>query len=631
MSEALKYRQEIDGLRAIAVIPVIFFHAGISGFSGGYIGVDVFFVISGFLITQLLIVEIKSEEFSFQRFYERRARRLLPALFLVLLFSIICSWLLLTPESLVSFSKSLLSVLAFSSNFFFWSESGYFDTASELKPLLHTWSLAVEEQFYLVFPFFCLFLAKITYVRGFFVLCAIVVLSLIASEILVRLIPSAAFFLAPTRIWELLFGSVCFYLGVLLKNRASRPVSEFLGVLGLGLIFFSVISFNQDTPVPGLIAFIPVLGAGLVLIFCHRTSLTGRFLCIRCVSFIGLISYSAYLWHQPILSFYRQFSGHLDLTYLEAFLCIALTFFLAIFSWSFIEKPFRKNMDLFNLRRFTFITIGFSVIFLSFATFSIFTDGGLYRFREYIRGSVGHEEFLSTLDDEFLDCRPLTVLDTANRWQGIARCKQSKNGYPDVVILGDSHAEHLFPGLASVLPEKNVVYYQRGGVPFHNNEKFSMIYDELLSNNENQIVLIAFDYALRFSNQSGVYRNDFVDSIGKLLSAGKEVVLVGDVPRFRVAPEMCKYRRINDVDPIPSILCMVNSLQAYEQRMVFDPLLSGISEELGVDYLDVFPAFCDDKGCSLSQDDQLLYRDPGHLSWAGSKVVGAYMKRRIMF
>jgi peptidoglycan/LPS O-acetylase OafA/YrhL len=335
----VRYRPEIDGLRAVAVIPVILYHAGFELFSGGFIGVDVFFVLSGYLITSILLGEHESGKFSLVGFYERRARRILPALFFVMAASIPFAWAYLWPEDLKDFSQSIVAVSTFASNFLFWTESDYFDATAELKPLLHTWSLAVEEQFYVLFP---LFLA-VTWGFGkrqmFFLVVAVAALSLVAAEWASVRFPSASFYLLPTRAWELLLGAlVAFYMFRKTDIRGNQSLS----ILGLAVLAFSILAFDEQTPFPGLIALIPTIGVVFIVLYTREGMLVHKALSNRLLVGVGLISYSAYLWHQPIFAFSKHRSIDEPTVGLLISL-IALTFALSWASWRFVEQPFRDK------------------------------------------------------------------------------------------------------------------------------------------------------------------------------------------------------------------------------------------------------------------------------------------------
>jgi peptidoglycan/LPS O-acetylase OafA/YrhL len=333
---SISYRPEIDGLRSIAVLPVILFHAGFEVFSGGFVGVDVFFVISGYLITAIILKEQEEGRFSLLGFYDRRARRILPALFFVVLCSIPFAWGLMTPPELENFGKSLVAIAVFASNILFWRESGYFSTAAEEKPMLHTWSLAVEEQYYMLFPLFVMAFWGMGRKKLALVTAGLAVASLILAEAGWRYFPRANFYLAPTRVWELLAGSLAAFA---LFGRAPKP-NEALAGLGLLLIIGSILVFDHHTPFPSLWALAPVGGSVLIVLYATPETLVGRLLSTRVLVGIGLISYSAYLWHQPLFAFARL--GQVATPLVMLGLAI-LSLALAAFSWRFIEQPFRKR------------------------------------------------------------------------------------------------------------------------------------------------------------------------------------------------------------------------------------------------------------------------------------------------
>ena len=338
----MQYRREIDGLRAIAVVPVILFHAGAPGFGGGFVGVDVFFVISGFLITGLLLEDLAVGPLSIRRFYERRARRILPALFLVMGASLLPAWSLLSPGDLRDFGRSLLAVPLFGSNLLFWRQSGYFDTASELKPLLHTWSLAVEEQFYLLFPLLLGWLARSGRRRIGLTVAGISIASLLFAEWLVMHAPASAFYLLPSRAWELGLGAL-----LALWHRPPAPgrahwTSEVAALAGLLMIGMAVAQFDRATPFPGFHALLPTLGTSLVLRWATADTGVGKWLGSRPLVAIGLISYSAYLWHFPLFVFARHATlGNPGLAVLLGLSVASLV--LAALSWRFVEQPFRQR------------------------------------------------------------------------------------------------------------------------------------------------------------------------------------------------------------------------------------------------------------------------------------------------
>jgi peptidoglycan/LPS O-acetylase OafA/YrhL len=334
----LKYRAEIDGLRALAVIPVILFHAGFELFSGGFVGVDVFFVISGYLITTILIEDIESNRFSIVNFYERRARRILPALFFVMLVCIPFAWMWMVPNQFKDFSQSLVAVSLFASNILFWRESGYFGGAAEEKPLLHTWSLAVEEQYYFLFPIFLILTWRFGKNKVFWVIVFFSAVSLLLSEWGWRNKATANFFLFPTRAWELLAGSLAAF--IIQKNGVKK--NETLSFLGLAAIIFSIFYYSEATPFPSVYALVPVIGVVLLILYADKETLVAKLLSTKAFVSIGLISYSAYLWHQPLFAFTKIIYG-VELDSKVTLILIIGTLFLAILSWKYIETPFRDK------------------------------------------------------------------------------------------------------------------------------------------------------------------------------------------------------------------------------------------------------------------------------------------------
>lgn len=305
----MQYRPEIDGLRALAVLPVIFFHAGFTVFAGGFVGVDIFFVISGYLITSLIIKERQEDNFSLRVFYERRARRLLPALFLVMLSSIPFAYILMWPNDLENFGQSLVATTIFSNNILLYlTSTNYWDISSEFKPLLHTWSLGVEEQYYIIFPLLIALLwsfglKKILYIFFFIGICSLlfsISLSNVADN------QAANFFLLPSRFWQILIGACCaiFVLinpAILITKFKTRQYLSLAAILGICASFFVL----EDSNYPNLIALVPTIATGILILSATRDTVIGKFLSSKTLVGIGLMSYSLYLWHQPIFAFLR--------------------------------------------------------------------------------------------------------------------------------------------------------------------------------------------------------------------------------------------------------------------------------------------------------------------------------------
>lgn len=373
------YRKEIDGLRALAVIPVILFHAGFEWFSGGFVGVDVFFVISGYLITSLILEEMEAGKFTLVGFYERRARRILPALFLVMLACLPFAWWWMLPFELENFGESLAAVAVFASNILFWLKTDYFAATSEQIPLLHTWSLAVEEQYYLLFPLFILLAWRVgtRWLIGLVALIAIV--SLGWSEWLWRQSVEANFYLIPGRAWELMLGALAaFYL-----RHNPHPqgwLAQLGSMLGLGLLVYAVLRFNDGIPFPSLYALVPTLGTVLLILVATEQTLVGKLLSCRILVGIGLISYSAYLWHQPLFVFARmQALDEPDAWVLGGLSAAALL--LAWFSWWLVERPFRNRSRFTRRQIFAAALLG-SLFFIAMGSWFVSGEGLPERFAE---------------------------------------------------------------------------------------------------------------------------------------------------------------------------------------------------------------------------------------------------------
>ncbi|CAA6825423.1 MAG: O-antigen acetylase [uncultured Thiotrichaceae bacterium] len=373
----MQYRKEIDGLRALAVVPVILFHAGIQGFSGGFVGVDIFFVISGYLITSIIVAELETGDFTISGFYERRARRILPALFFVILVSLPLAWWLLLPHELVAFGRSIIAVMVFASNILFWQESDYFATDSELIPLLHTWSLAVEEQYYIIFPILLLVCWKLGLRWVTAILATIAVISLGLAEWGWRHDASGNFYLLPSRVWELMAGAGCaLYLSN--KPQPTGTLSQVLSLSGLGLLMLSILWLDDTIPFPGIYAILPVLGTALIILFAHQGNWTGKLLSLPALVGIGLVSYSAYLWHQPMFAFARLYYAEEPGLVIMSGLAV-LTFGLAFISWRFVERPFRQRQNFSRKQIFIMALMG-SIAFVLIALAFIMLEGIPARF-----------------------------------------------------------------------------------------------------------------------------------------------------------------------------------------------------------------------------------------------------------
>jgi peptidoglycan/LPS O-acetylase OafA/YrhL len=425
------YRREIDGLRAFAVLPVILFHAGFQLFSGGFVGVDVFFVISGYLITTIILSELESGRFSIIRFYERRARRLLPALFFVMLVSLPFAWLFLMPSELTSFSRSITAVSLFVSNFFFWRDGSYFETAAELKPLLHTWSLAVEEQYYVIFPLFLMTLWR--FGKRFIVwtvsIAAIISLAFAQAGSVLRPVPT--FFMLPTRAWEVAIGAlVAFQLARRDLRVPALRYRQGAALLGFMMLLASIATFDSHTPFPSVYTILPTLGTALMILYARPDTHIGKLLGWKVFVGIGLISYSAYLWHQPLFAFTRYSVP--SLTAGMKICLIALVFVLSVISWKGVERPFRQEGTFSRTSVFVLSAVG-TAFFIA----------------------VGYSSSKVDFSDEPGVARQLTSSSAIYTWDMNERTFiKSRIEYetlrPGAIVLGSSRTmqigKHVYPG-----------------------------------------------------------------------------------------------------------------------------------------------------------------------------------------
>lgn len=566
MIRPVEYRREIDGLRALAVVPVILFHAGFPLFSGGFVGVDVFFVVSGFLITSLIVEEQARGSFTIAGFYERRVRRILPAMFVMLAASTVGAWLWLVPAEMKDFGASLASVSLFGSNLFFWLTSGYFSTAAELQPLLHTWSLSVEEQYYVLFPIAMTLAWKLGVRRVVIIAAVLGFLSVAAWVWFARVNPTAAFFLLPTRAWELVLGMlVAFYVR---RGHAPAPaVREVLSMAGVALICASVGLLANDMPFPGWPPLVPTVGTALVLAYATRDTMAGRLLGLPLLVGIGLVSYSAYLWHQPLFAFARHGSVAAPGpgTYL---ILIALTFIAAFLSWRYVEMPARDRRRFSRRQVFGVGAVG-SVTMLGVGM-AIHAGNGLPgRFDAITLGLLGTS--MQAYEASVSRCweRMLAAPSVHSGCQIGAR-----TGTPRVAIVGDSHAGALLGELDAQLAQAGVAgvsYTLRSCPPLESGEpvRFTSgerecmhlrrsFFDELSGSAVPPVVVVSARWPLlmektRFSNGEGGVEHGFVwewklesaqqpyqaamaaniaGSVAEILDSGRKVVLVYPVPEM---------------------------------------------------------------------------------------------------
>ena len=451
----MHYRSEIDGLRALAIIPVILFHAGVEFCSGGFLGVDIFFVISGYLITGIIVKETQENKFSVINFLSRRARRILPPLYFMM-FAISIFYLLIarpSVEECTLFGESLLSSVSFLSNFYFAINTGYFAASSELLPFLHTWSLSVEEQFYLIYPPLLLIFLRLGKKFPIIFLLLIFFLSLALAHFGSGILGKWNFYILPTRAWEISLGALCYFTSRdFVKIQSKKITNEFLSVLGLGLILYSILFLDQSINAPGLWCLIPAIGTVLIIQFCKKGTTLQSILGNKVLVLIGLLSYGAYLWHQPILAVTRHFVIHpSQISPSLISIAISVSFLLALISFHLIEKPFRSG-------RLSILWLSFPLIILVFL-------------------GIFSKEFSSLGINPRTESFSNTVRDLARSNYDSHR---NNDGYDfglldkeniDLLLLGDSHARMLIPNVSKHLEARG----WRGFHPYNKETKSNFL------------------------------------------------------------------------------------------------------------------------------------------------------------
>jgi len=452
----VQYRPDIDGLRAVAVLSVFAFHEGYLKTPGVFVGVDVFFVISGYLISSTVFAEISGSSFSVLGFYERRIRRIFPALFTMLAVTSAFAAILLLPSELVNYANSLSAAAVSASNFYFWQHSDNFDRPLD-NPLLHTWSLAVEEQFYILFPLFLILARRISARRLRAAVVVLGLLSLASSAWIVVQNPNAGFYAPYTRAWELLMGTT---LSLGLFPRLHSPfVRNLVTITGMGLIIYSVLCYSAATPFPGVAALLPCLGSSMIIGAGEvGSSVVGCVLAWRPVVFIGLISYSFYLWHWPVIVFQEMgvIYGNDLRKGLSMLLSGLITLILASISWRFIEQPFRKGrLRMSGKPLFTFAAAAI-LLSLVYSAFVVHSAGLPRRFppealqmaayldRKENYGVTRKDTCFITPDSHFASFQ----IDT---------CLHQDPGKDNDLLLGDSHAAVIWKALSEALPDENVM------------------------------------------------------------------------------------------------------------------------------------------------------------------------------
>lgn len=629
----MKYRPDIDGLRAVAVMPVLFFHAGIPWFPGGFVGVDVFFVISGYLITTIIAQEIREGRFSLWRFYERRLRRIAPALLVVCAATVPFAWAWMTPNEFDDYAQSLFATALSVSNFLFWKEVDYFAAAAELKPLLHTWSLAIEEQFYVVLPLLLLLVRPLG--RAFAVIAVLAILSFGATFWLSAMDDAANFYLLPTRFWELAVGALLALAGPHMRigNALARNIAS---VLGLGLIVGAILFVDGARSYPGPWTLLPVAGTAILLTLSNEDTWTGRLLSTAPLVGIGLISYSLYLWHQPLFAFarIRLFEEVPRHTYL---VLIAAAITLAWLSWRFVEKPFRDRRRIGTKPAMAAI----GVVCVGVFAFGLAADQMEERLERHRDGAiaVGIEDNRRANFglDPMCDGR-LPLPET---------CRTSDE--PEILVWGDSYAMHLVPGIVASMPDAGLVQFTMSTcgplldvapvIYPRNGERWAAT---CLAYNDHVRTYIENTKSLKYavlsssfmqyldeddsylkqngSRRAGLtaFQDEFSRTLQWLRERDIETIVFGPPPRTGRDTGNCLARALWLDESKERCVIAQADIQPLDKQI--DDLLGTIGADAR--RFSFIEQLCDGTTCRVHDGATDFYRDSGHLSYAGSRHLG---------
>ncbi len=615
------YRPEIDGLRAIAVSAVLCFHAGWIYPSTGFVGVDVFFVISGFLISRIIIEEIKSGDFTFQAFYERRARRLAPAFFFVVLVTLLAGFFVFPPSDYKYLAESSIAATFFISNVYFWLDIDYFSTTAELKPLLHTWSLSIEEQFYFVFPV-CLIILHYFKLNILWFCASITTLSLALAIVATPHSPSAAFYLFPTRMWELGLGAVC----AALSHNSMRWLTrykEMLSVLGILMIVVPMFLYDDTTRSPVPLLLVPTLGTALVLLFGRGTAVA-VLLSLPAFVGIGQISYSLYLWHQPVFSFARMLSVG-ELPFITTLALIGLSGLLAYFTWRFVESPFRgKQPVLLPRSKGFFMVLGGGVGAVTvLSAFVMTTEGFKHRFDPEVLQKV----------EMAADLTQIKACTANLQAQSAVSCSIGSvaSGSPVLVVFGDSHASQWLHALDIVGKNKGwrIELFAKTACPSVSVNfvapELKRLYHECGQWRASAITQIAAlnPFAVVLANSSIGYlrhlgttnispdewRDGAAKTVEQLQPHTKKIAVLVDNPQFRsFDPRLCVTRALL-MGTLDLNRCTLPRQIALDQ--------SASDEEASIDgthIIDISDEFCDEAQCYLYHNGHIVMRDSNHVS-----------------
>ncbi len=614
-----EYRADVDGLRALAVLLVVFYHAGL-GFPGGFIGVDIFFVISGYLITGQILVDLDRNSFSLSQFWLRRIRRILPASTAMVLVTLLVGFFVLLPIDYEELAESAIYQQLMLANFYFWKNGGYFDGPSDLKPLLHMWSLAVEEQFYLFYPFFIALLYRRSRQTAFFGLIAVFIVSLALSHIGVQVYRTPSFYLLPTRAWELLLGALIWWIPSLPSSRTIYPyIATIVSLLALSAIGIVTTFYTKETPFPGMAALPPCVSTA-ALIYIHKNcdTLVSKALSHPWVVYIGLISYSWYLWHWPLFAFSRYFYG-LEFSMGVGVVLLLTSFLIASASYHYIETPFRKGRFRNWRPQRLLVFVGLSAFITLCTSFVITrTSGARFRFSDKINELVFKQKggVLSKVDG-------VLFVEGTDQLCGVGKSSVIGPSDPiDFIVWGDSHARMLYETVDMIAKEldlQGVVASKSNGGPFleklsKNHNLYNAKVWEVIRQRKIKRVLFVGKWEDKLKKNSVDEQTAFLNLIQILRQQGTDVSIMMQVPRQNFDPNAVIARALYFNYPIPKGISKSQYQQGKESLSEFFE----IALKLGCELIDLPEKFFDENGMSyLGHEGKSYYWDDDHLSPLG--------------
>ncbi|MGJ8682409.1 acyltransferase family protein [Paraglaciecola sp.] len=631
----MKHQPHIDGLRALAVIAVLIFHINPSWLPGGFVGVDIFFVISGFLITSIIVRELKNKKFSIANFYSRRIKRILPVYFSVAISVLIVGGVFFFPEDLVGLAKSLLSSSMFVSNYYFWLNSGYFSKAVELTPLIHTWSLSVEEQFYIFWPL-CLmviFSPRLLVIKHYSVF-VIFSVSFVLSVLLSKSHPDFAYYAIFTRTYELMIGAI---FALYYKRFVNLP--DYMSLLAFIVLICSVFLIDKNMLFPGYIAIFPCLATGVLIVKGAGHASINKFLSFKWMQYIGLLSYSLYMWHWPIISFTKYYFFNPSLIVMSC--SVVLIIGVSIFSRRFIEEPFLRSKITFL--RATFLLFIIPTLIIGASSLYIIANKGL--------PSRYNSDELALFQSAVSSPNHCSVsLPTSSAKNGCEFRPKSSVKLKHVLIWGDSHANHLY-GLSEELSNElnlNIELIPFAGCPpirgvYRINRSYSehcynhnsQIWQKIVNKNYDIVFLAAnwANYPLAdnladdsnmeqsIENSRRTFYSNLKLQFELLESNNQKVWFLDALPNFEVDPKRCQlHHSLFRYTQAP--VCETSLKLVEDKRLEYDQfILENVKNRENVNYFSLLDTFCADNACSAFKDNKLYFSDKNHLSYDGAKSL----------